>query len=253
VREEHVSLRGGARSAAAERSHTPWWWHAVAMALFLACAVWAVRVIVRAPASTFPYPARTDTIWRPIVQSDQTLSAANMTWNAHRFLTRPWDLYEPGQCHPAHHAATLGPHQLGDGLLGIVPYVLTRDPVLTYNTVVVLTLWLPAVAMYALVFGFTRSAAAAFVAGLLFAFHPARITDVIHPDVHGNYWTPLALLFAHRTFTGGRWRDASLLTLFVALQVLGSVYPLLAFGVLGGTYGVSLAPRNARRLPALAP
>ena len=243
---------GGARSAT-EGRRGAWRCHALAAAFFLGCALWAMRAILPAPASTFLAPPPLTPDWQLIVQSDQKLTAANITWNAHRFLTQPWNLYEAGQCYPASDAATLGPHQLGEGLLGVLPYALTGDPVITYNTVAVLTLWLPALAMYALVFAFTGSAAGAFIAGLLFAFHPHRITDVIHPDVHGNHWTPLALLFAHRTFVYGRWRDAAGLALFLILQIVGSMYPLLALTVLGGTYGIFLAARDVRRLPALAP
>ena len=230
-----------------------WWWHALAAVFFLGCALWAMRVILPAPASTFPLPSGLPPAWQRTWQSDQKLTAANITWNAHRFLTRPWNLYDAGQCYPASDATTLGPHQLGEGLLGVLPYALTTDPVITYNTVVVLTLWLPALAMYALVFTFTGSVSGAFIAGLLFAFHPNRITNVIHPDVNGNHWTPLALLFAHRTFVSGRWRDAAGLTFFLALQVLGSIYQLLALAVLGGTYGIFLTVWNVRRLPVLAP
>ncbi len=240
-------------AAVVDRRADVWRWHALAAVLFLVGALWSVRVVLPAPASTFPSPRNPPRGWQPIIQSDQKLSAANITWNAHRFLTGPWKLYDSGQCYPAADAATLGPHQLGEGLLGTLPYALTGDPVLTYNTVVVLTLWLPALAMYALVFSFTQSASAAFVAGLVFAFHPQRINDLMHPDVHGNQWTPLALLFAHRTLAGGRWRDAAGLTLFLTLQLLGSMYQLLALAVLGGTYGAFLAVRSARRIPLWAP
>jgi len=58
--------------------------------------------------------------------------------------------------------------------------------------------------MYALVYFWTGSVSAAFVAGLLFGIHPGRIGDPAHPYVHGNQWTPLALLFAHRLFARRR-------------------------------------------------
>lgn len=235
-------IRGGSR-----------WRHALAAAVFLGCALWAMRAILPAPATTFPVPISLPRAWRQIVQADQKLSAANITWNAHRMLTDWRSLYDPGQCYPASDAATLGPHQLGEGLIGVPLWALTGDPVLTYNSVAVLVLWLPALAMYALVYTLTGSAAGAFVAGLLFGIHPTRITDVIHPDVHGNYWAALALLFASRLLTSARWRDAAWLLLFLALQVLGSLYQLLGFVIIGGTYGLFALTRTFRRLPALAP
>ena len=83
-----------------------WWWHALAAVFFLGCALWAMRVILPAPASTFPLPSGLTPAWQRTWQSDQKLTAANITWNAHRFLTRPWNLYDAGQCYPASNAAT---------------------------------------------------------------------------------------------------------------------------------------------------
>ena len=230
-----------------------WPTHVLAAALLLAGALWAMRAILPAPASTFVIPPGASNAWEIIGKQDQKLSAANVAWSAHRFLTAPWKLYDAGQCYPSPNPATLGPHQLGEGLLGALPFALTGDPVITFNTVLVLELWIAGLAMYALVFELGGSAAAAFVAALLFALHPKRILDVAHPDVHGNHWMPLALLFAHRLFVYGGWRDALGLATFLGLQLLGNIYQVLTLAVLGGTYGVFLAVAHLRRLPALAP
>jgi hypothetical protein len=222
--------------------------------LYLGVALWAARAILPAPASTLPYAARVaDKRFRVIEQGDQHFVAAAVTGNARRFVTAPWDLFENGFCHPMRRAVTLGEHMFGNGLLGVVPWLLTRDPVFTTNAVVVLTLWLPALAMYALVHYWTASPGAAFVAGLLFAIHPNRVVDPGHPFVHGNQWTPLALLFAHRLFVRRRWRDAAGLVLFVGLQLLESFYQVVALAILGGTYGLYLLIRYWRFLPELAP
>ncbi len=244
--EDPVSSRSGARRAGA-------WRHLLAAALFLAAALWALRVVLPAPATVFPVSKTLPRDWQAIGRADQKLSAANITWNARRFFTAPWRLYEPGQCFPARHAAALGPHQLGEGLVGVLPYALTRDPIVTYNAVAVASLWLPALTMYALVYHLTGSIAGGIVAGLVFALHPARITDVIHPDVHGNQWAPLTLLFLHRLFTTGRWWDAVGLLASLVLQVLGSLYQLLAFVLLGGVYGAFMVARQRKRLPAVVP
>jgi hypothetical protein len=226
----------------------------VAAAIYLGLALWAMRAILPAPASTFPFPVRFErSQWMRIGQNDQKLTAALIAHNAHSLVHAPWRIFDSGLCYPAANALALGEHMIGDGLLGIVPYALTGDPILTFNVVLVLTLWLPALAMYALVYFWTRSAGAAFVAGILFGLHPVRVGDPLHPYVHGNYSAVLALLFAHRLFTRQRWLDAGGLALFIGLQVLESMYPLLAFAIIGSTYGLYLTLRNLRRLPSLAP
>jgi hypothetical protein len=91
--------------------------------------------------------------------------------------------------------------------------------------------------MYTLGYAWTKSFGAAFVAGLLFAFHPARISDPVHLNVVGNAWTPLALLLAHRLFQRRRWRDAAGLTFFAGLQMLESFYPLFTLAIIAALHG----------------
>lgn len=229
---------------------------AAVVAFYAALAVWSVRAVLPEPASTFPFPRIVGPQgqgMQMIVRTDQKLTAARIAENAQHWLRAPWRLMEGRQCFPFPASLTLGEHVFGAGLLGSLPYLLTRDPILTYNVVLPLTFVIAALAMYALVYAWTGSAAAALVAGALFGFHPMRLGDPAHPVVAGNQWTPLALLAAHRLFTFRRWRDAAALTLFVGLQMLESIYPLLALAILGGTYGFYLLCRNRRALPALAP
>src|SRR4051794_2452708 len=136
--------------------------HGAAAAAYLIGALWALRAVLPGFASTFAMPTAVPHQWERVVQSDQKLTASNVAWNAHRFITRPSALYEPGQCYPATNAATLGPHQLAEGLIGVLPYALTRDPIVTYNVVAVATLWIPALAMYTLVLALTGSMSGAF-------------------------------------------------------------------------------------------
>lgn len=226
----------------------------LAALLYLGVALWTVRVILPAPASTFPYPATLKgSGWLEIALNDQELTAALTTHHARTLVTRPWRLFDNGQCYPTPNATTLGEPMFGVGVLGVVPSLVTGDPILTYNLVLVLKVWLAGLAMYALVYYWTASVPAALVAGLVFAAHPMRLGDLIHPYICGNEWTPLALLYADRLFARARWRDAAGLTTFVGLQTIESFYPLLALVILGGTYGVYLLIRHARSLRSLAP
>jgi hypothetical protein len=221
---------------------------------YLGLALWSMRVILPAPTSTFQYPRYYDVIgWQQVIQSDQALVAWQVTRNARTLVTKPWAFFDSSQCYPADCAVTLGEHMLVEGLLGIIPYLLSGDPILTYNIVVVVTIWAAALAMYALGYAWTKSVGAAFVAGLLFGFQPARISDPIHLNVVGNAWTPLALLFAHRLFQRDRWRDAVGLILFFGLQMLESFYPLFTLVIITAVYGPYLLLRSRRRLTSLAP
>src|SRR6185436_11822564 len=97
-------------------------------------------------------------------QFDQQMVLSVVTRNARLLPTRPWEIAEGGQCVPTPRSYTLGEHMFGNGLLSVLPYAITRDPIVSYNVLLVLTLWLPALTMYALSLYFTGSPAAAFVA-----------------------------------------------------------------------------------------
>ena len=177
---------------------------------------------------------------------DQTFTMWLVTRNARVLTTRPWDLGGDGQCFPLPRPHTLGEHAFGEGLLAVVPWLLTGDPIATYNAMLVLSLWIPALSMFVLARYWTGSAGAAFVAGLLFAAGPDRIADPAHPFVHGDLWAPLVLLFAHRLFAERTWRAAAALALLTSLAFLESLYQILALVLVLVPYGVALAIRYRR-------
>jgi hypothetical protein len=219
---------------------------AIAAAAYLGIALWCYRSVLPDPSSLLPIAnarfGKHESV-RDLYRSDRRFVVAVVTEGARRILRGDFDLHEQTSCFPLSRAATLGEHMIGESLLGVVPYALTGEPIFTFNAVDVLFLWIAALGMYALAYFWTGHAGGAFVAGLLFAFHPSRLTNPAHPFGYGNLWTPLVLLAAHRLVVRGRWRDAFLLALFLSLQLLESLYPILALAILGGTYGVYLLIR----------
>ena len=224
-------------------------------AAYIAIALWSYRAVLAEPANLLPIVRERlgDATIRELYRSDHRFVVAVVADGARRLLGGDLHLLNQPTCYPFVPAGTLGEHMIGESLLGLVPYALTREPILVLNAVDVLSLWIAAVGMYALAFFWTASAGGAFVAGLLFAFHPARVTNPAHPFVYGNLWTPLVLLAAHHLATRGRWRDAVLLSAVLVLQLLESFYPVLALVLLGGTYGLFLLIRFRASLRALAP
>jgi len=225
----------------------------LAAALYLAVALFAYRVVSPAPCAWVPFSAHLEGANLAVDATDQQFVVATIAHGARALARRPAAMLDDGQCWPMANPVTLGEHMIGEGLLGAPAAVATDDPICIYNTVLVLHLWIPALAMWALVRALTESRAAALVAGFLFAFQPNRIGDPTHPFVHGDLWAPAALLFAHRLFTRGTWADAAGLALFLALAGLESFYPLFALAIVGGVYGLALVVRFRRRLPALLP
>jgi hypothetical protein len=113
---------------------------------------------------------------------------------------------------------------------------------------------LGAVSLYLLVKEWTGLPAAGIVAGLLYGFHAAKIGDVVHFFAWDLAWAALGLLFVVRLFDPdrdhGRWRDGLGLGVSCAMQVMGSIYPALAAGVIALPVLVWLVACNGvRKLP----
>lgn len=245
------------RPPTAANAATPWRRHvALAAVLYLVVSLWALRVVVPAPRTVLPYPTALAALggnWLDLSWNDQKLTTSLTTANARRMTRAPWRLFDNGQCYPTPDPTALGEHMLGLGLRGIVPHAVTRDPVLTMNIVLIAMLWSAAMAMYALVAYWTGDPYAALVAGLLFGMQPSRLGNVIHPYIEANEWTAIALIAAHRLFVRGAWIDAAFLAAAIALQMLESIYPVIALAIVGGVYGLHLVVRHRERVPALAP
>ncbi len=189
----------------------------------------------------------------PLLASDVRRNIAQTAY-ASRILTRePWRFFEGPMCYPTPNSVSLGEHMLGEGLLGAPAYLLSNDPVVTFNFVVIARPLIGAVSMYALAYYWTGSSGAALIAGFLFGFHPMRLRDLAHPSVVGNEILPAILLALQLLFANRRWRDALLLAALVALQILESFYVVLQLALVGGIYGTYLSWRFRGELAGLLP
>lgn len=166
--------------------------------------------------------------WPEASQFDLRFSVGLTARNAQTLLRRPHRLFDLEACHPAERALVLGEPLVTPGLLAAPLHLVARDPVLTFNLLMLLLPVVSAWAMYLVVREWTGLPAAAIAAGLLFGFHSLKLGDVTHYYVWDNAWTLLLLLFAQRVAAGGSWRDGIALGLAGALQMGESFYPLLA-------------------------
>lgn len=89
----------------------------------------------------------------------------------------------------------------------------------SYNVLTLLTFVVSAIGMHWLVYHLTGSHRAAIVAAMIFVFSPIRMSRVWfgNLNLYSTQAIPFALLFAVRTFQTGRWRDAVLCGVMVAI------------------------------------
>jgi hypothetical protein len=171
-----------------------------------------------------------------LVEMDFRFVVWLLSRNARTLATRPWDIQQAEQCYPGKNTLALGEPAITQGVFGIPGYLLWRDPIATYNFIWLALPLFSALVMFLIVKAWTASPPAGICAALLYAFHPLKVSDPVHFYVYDTVWTVLALFFAHRLFAAPRWRWAIALSLATAMQLSGSIYPILAATVAGLTF-----------------
>ena len=69
-------------------------WKWTALLLYLGCTLWALRVILPAPATLLPHIGGLSGYWDALVQGDQYFSVAKVTHDARMLVREPWRLME---------------------------------------------------------------------------------------------------------------------------------------------------------------
>jgi hypothetical protein len=175
-----------------------------------------------------------------------------MVWltahGAHALLHHPLTFFDAEGCFPGEKTLAYGETGLTLGLAALPVFLLTGDPVASFNSVVLLLSWIAAFSMFLLVREWTASPAAGVVAGLLYGYSEIRAADVVHLNIFDTAWTVLALLFATRIFSRGRWRDAVAFALCIVLQMGASFYTLVSAGLVGVPVAIWLVVSHGIRM-----
>ncbi|HUG14443.1 MAG TPA: hypothetical protein VMM78_05420 [Thermomicrobiales bacterium] len=149
----------------------------------------------------------------------------------HRLLHDPMNLYHANAFHPFRYSLAYSEEALSTAILAWPAYLLTGNDVLAYNLMFLFSFWLVAIGVYLLARELGAYEGAAFVAGLLAAFAPARYGHLSHLHMLVIGWLPVAL-WAFTVFArGGGRRYAVAGGLALLILLLGSLH-LAVFGTL---------------------
>ena len=160
----------------------------------------------------------------PGVWWDPLLNVWTLTWDTTTLLHAPTHLWQAPLLYPNKLTLSYSENLLGEAILFAPFFLITHNPVLSYNMVFYLTFLLCGINMYILARAFTGKPFAAFVAALIYAFAPYRIGQIDHIHVIAGEWIPLAFLYLDYSLRYQRWRYWSLFALFYLLQFFSSIY-----------------------------
>jgi len=190
-------------------------WPVLASALaYAVIAAVSGRLVLAHPASTVFHDA-----------GDPLLTAALLHWNAWTLpFTHAW--WQFPIFAPTPDALAFSEHLLGLSVVASPIEWVVRQPLVAANLVTLLTYPLCGVAVFLVVRRLTGSPAAAFLAGLAFAFSPYRAGQQAHLQMLATFWAPLALLGLHGYVDSGRRVWLVLFGVAWLLQALANLYSL---------------------------
>ncbi len=153
-----------------------------------------------------------------------------LRWVAYALVAAPASLFDGNIFHPEPRSLAFSDAMIVEGVVAAPLLWAGVPPVLVHNLLLLGAIVASALGICVLVDRLTSNRAAAIFSGLVFAFPPYRFEHYMHLELQWTVWMPWAFWALHRTLESGRWTHGLQTGLFVALQMLSSVY-----------YGVFLA------------
>ena len=188
---------------------------------------------------------------------DPLFSIWRIGWVLHQLVTDPARLFDANIFYPERLTLTFSDPIILPALTAAPLLALGVHPVVAYNALLLSGFWFSGIATYLLVERLTASAAAAFIAGLIYACYPYRFEHYGHLELQMTQWMPLGLLALHLFIATGRWQYAIALGLAGVAQLYSSMYYAVFFLLYASAVGVGLVlahrpPLRRLILPALA-
>ncbi|MDO8835441.1 MAG: hypothetical protein Q7V01_07575 [Vicinamibacterales bacterium] len=170
------------------------------------------------------------------VGPDANLFMWTLGWDVHAFLAQPLAIFDANIYYPFTNTLAYSENLIGSAVFAAPVIWATGNLALALNVVEMLSVVLCAMGTYVLARRMGLSPLAAALAGLIFAFSPARFfrTGQLHQGP--VQWIPFGLAALHAYLGGGRRRDLWLACAFFSLQALtsghGAAFITLAYALL---------------------
>lgn len=187
----------------------------------------ALTVVMAAPWSLHPAS-------RVLLDAPDThLFIWTLAWDAHAFVTNPLAIFDANIYYPLPNTLAYSENLIGSALIAAPIIWVTGDAMLAMNLVAMASCLLSGLGAYLLARRVGIGAIGGVVAGLVFAFAPARFFRMSQIHLVAMQWIPFALAYLHTYFETGRARDLRIAIAFGVLQVLCGGHGAIFLGVAG--------------------
>ena len=206
-------------SAPVER---PLWIEAIA-----AGALYAALTVVMA----WPLSAHPGSTVLPL-GADTNLFLWTIGWDLHAIVHQPLSIFDANIFYPLPHTLAYSENAIGSALLAAPVLVVSGNPVLALNAVLLLACVLCGVGTFVLARQLGMSLGGSVIAGLIFAFSPPRFLRTGQLHLATIQWLPFCLASLHMFLKTGRARHAWWACGFLGIELLtsghGTIFILLA-------------------------
>ncbi|OGD30342.1 MAG: hypothetical protein A2Y56_08985 [Candidatus Aminicenantes bacterium RBG_13_63_10] len=168
---------------------------------------------------------------------DPLLNAWILAWNNRQMVRLDvggW--FEANIYHPYRNTLAYSEHLFPQALAALPVQLLSGNPILAYNVVLIFGFVTSAFGMFLLARRLTGHFLGSVAAGFIFAFSPFMIAHLFHLQVITAGGIPLVFLFLINFFDQGRWKDLFLFSLFFVLQSLANGYYALYLSIMAGLF-----------------
>jgi hypothetical protein len=147
-----------------------------------------------------------------------------LRWIAHALSTSPAELFNANIFEPERGVLAYSDAMLVEGVLAAPLLWAGVPPVLVHNLMLLGPIVASGVGIFVLARHLTGSSGGAVAAGVIYAFAPYRFEHYMHMELQWTVWSPWAFWALQRTIETGSVRFGLLTGLFLALQMLSSLY-----------------------------
>ncbi len=159
-------------------------------------------------------------------RGDPLLNTWALAWGRYAFL-HPWssinDLFNANAFYPYRHSLGFSENLLIFAALTMPLAALHWGPVFAHNSAILFSIVLAGWGMALLVTHWTKNRWAGLVAGVIFAFVPARLNHWGHLHQLSIHWLPFIVLYLDRWLSRQRWRDLAFFGLVLNFQLLSTI------------------------------
>jgi hypothetical protein len=173
-----------------------------------------------------------------------------LAWDNHAVLDRVPSLFDANKLFPLPNALAYGEHLFGISLFTLPLYAATRNPVLAYNIVWLLSYLLSAAAVHVVAWRYTRDHLASMTAAMAFAFCFFRMHHGHgHLSLLWCFWIPLSFVAMERWTARPTWTRLGVWTAVIVLQALGGWYQAVMITVADAIFFLWLFAVERRTVP----